>query len=203
MDMSEDRRAEPGDATTDVRENLLSTAVGMFSEKGYSGTSIRDIAKVHGVSLSNIYYHFGNKDGLWREILDRSVRMLPDRLRVAAVLAETPRAQLEALVRTHLAVAAEYRRELLMLLAQRAELAEDVGNETAEIQRDVLEIYSDVLGRLSAEGALNSEHVRVTAFNMLGVINWHLRWYRPDGPLPVEAIHQEIVDFIMRGACRT
>ncbi|MBR7540213.1 hypothetical protein KC221_28930, partial [Mycobacterium tuberculosis] len=78
---------------------------------------------------------------------------------------------------------AEYRRELLMLLAQTTELAEDVGKATAEIQRDVLGIYSEVLGRLSAEGGLNSDHVRVTAFNLLGVINWHLRWYRPDGPL--------------------
>ena len=42
-----------------------------------------------------------------------------------------------------------------------------------------------------------------SAFNLLGVINWHLRWYRPDGPLSEEAVHQEIVDFIMRGACRT
>lgn len=201
MEISDGRRAEPVD-TTDVRENLLSTAVGMFSEKGYSGTSIRDIAKVQGVSLSNIYYHFGNKDGLWREILDRSVRMLPARLRAAAALAETPRAQLEALVRAHLAMAVEYRRELLMLLAQRAQLAEDAGNETAEIQREVLEIYTDVLGRLGAEGALNSEHLRVAAFNLLGVVNWHLRWYRPDGPLPVETVHQEIVDFIMRGVCR-
>jgi AcrR family transcriptional regulator len=201
MEVTGGRRGDAED-TTVVRESLLSTAVGMFSEKGYSGTSIRDIAKAHGVSLSNIYYHFGNKDGLWREILERSVRTLPARLRAAADLADTPRGQLEALVREHLATAVEYRRELLMLLAQRAQLAEDVGNETAEIQRDVLDIYSDVLGRLGAEGSLNSEHVRVTAFNMLGVINWHLRWYRPDGPLPVETVHQEIVDFILRGACR-
>ncbi|NML74809.1 TetR/AcrR family transcriptional regulator [Rhizobium sp. S-51] len=201
MEMSGGRRSEAEDVM-DVRENLLSTAVGMFSEKGFSGTSIRDIAKVHGVSLSNIYYHFGNKDGLWREILDRSVRLLPDRLRAAVAAAGTPRAALEALVRAHLAAAVEYRRELLMLLAQRAQLAEDVGNETAEIQREVLDIYSEVLDRLGAEGALNSGHARVTAFNMLGVINWHLRWYRPDGPLPAETVHQEIVDFIMRGACR-
>lgn len=201
MDVSGGRKADAEDSTL-VRESLLSTAVGMFSEKGYSGTSIRDIAKVHGVSLSNIYYHFGNKDGLWREILERSVRTLPARLKTAADLANTPRAQLVALVREHLATAVEYRRELLMLLAHRAQLAEDVGNETAEIQREVLDIYSDVLGRLSAEGQLHSEHVRVTAFNLLGVINWHLRWYRPDGPLPAETVHQEIIDFILRGTCR-
>jgi AcrR family transcriptional regulator len=201
MDDTGGRRLD-GDDSTVVRESLLSTAVGMFSEKGYSGTSIRDIAKVHGVSLSNIYYHFGNKDGLWREILKRSVLMLPERLRTAAAAAETPKARLEALIRAHLTTAVEYRRELLMLLSHRAQLAEDLGNETAELQREVLDIYSGVLNELSEEGALNSTHVRVTAFNILGVINWHLRWYRPEGPLPAETVHQEIVDFILRGACR-
>jgi AcrR family transcriptional regulator len=187
---------------TDVRESLLATAVDMFSKRGFSGTSIRDIAKVHGVSLSNIYYHFGNKEGLWREILQQSVLTLPGRLREAVAVAGTPHEKLEALVRAHLLAAVECQPELLMLLGQRAQLGEDLGSETVEIQREILAIYTGVLEELGAEGALNSQHIRVMAFNVLGVINWHLRWYRAEGPLPVETLHQEIVEFILRGVCR-
>ncbi|GAA6202967.1 TetR family transcriptional regulator [Aquicoccus sp. SU-CL01552] len=186
----------------DMREGLLSTALDIFSEKGFSGTSIRDIAKVHGVSLSNIYYHFGNKEGLWREILKRSVQELPNILRQAEASETTPRAQLEAVVRAHLRVAIDHQRELLMLLVQAGQLEEGIGHDTVEIQRDILGIYSGILKRLSEEGALSSEHVKITVFNILGVVNWYLRWYRPDGPLDVETIHQEVLDFVLRGACR-
>lgn len=189
-------------SNADMRESLLTTALDFFSEKGFSGTSIRDIAKVHGVSLSNIYYHFGNKEGLWREILKRSVQELPNILRQAEASETAPRAQLEAVVRAHLRVAIDHQRELLMLLVQEGQLEEGIGHDTVEIQRDILAIYSGILERLSAEGALYSDHVKITVFNILGVVNWYLRWYRTDGPLDVETIHQDVLDFVLRGACR-
>lgn len=186
----------------DMRESLLETAVEMFSEKGFSGTSIRDIAREHGVSLSNIYYYFSNKEGLWREIMNRSVRSLPGRLRAAIAQADTPRAQLDALIREHLRAGVEHQRELLMLLTEQGQLGEDSTRETHEIQREILEIYTAVLEALSAEGALHEGHIRVAVFNILGVVNWHLRWYRADGPLPADALHQEIIAFISRAVCR-
>ncbi|TDE36301.1 TetR/AcrR family transcriptional regulator [Antarcticimicrobium sediminis] len=186
----------------DMRESLLATALDIFSEKGFSGTSIRDIAKVHGVSLSNIYYHFGNKEGLWREILKHSVQELPSILRQAEQSETAPRAQLEAVVRAHLQEAVAHQRELLMLLVQEAQLEEGIGHDTVEIQREILDIYSGVLERLSAEGALHSKYVKITVFNILGVINWYLRWYRADGPLDLETIHQEVLGFVLHGACR-
>ncbi|MDX2484142.1 MAG: TetR family transcriptional regulator [Pseudodonghicola sp.] len=186
----------------DMRESLLATALDIFSEKGFSGTSIRDIAKVHGVSLSNIYYHFGNKEGLWREILKHSVQELPSILRQAEQSETTPRAQLEAVVRAHLQEAVAHQRELLMLLVQEAQLEEGIGHDTVEIQREILAIYSGILERLSAAGALHSKYVKITVFNILGVINWYLRWYRADGPLDLETIHQEVLGFVLHGACR-
>ncbi|RLL63593.1 TetR/AcrR family transcriptional regulator [Paenirhodobacter hankyongi] len=186
----------------DMRESLLETAVEMFSEKGFSGTSIRDIAREHGVSLSNIYYYFSNKEGLWREIMNRSVRSLPGRLRAAIAQADTPRAQLDALIREHLRAGVEHQRELLMLLTEQGQLGEDSSRETLEIQREILEIYTAVLEALSAEGALHEGHIRVAVFNILGVVNWHLRWYRADGPLPADTLHQEITNFISRAVCR-
>jgi len=185
-----------------MRESLLQTAVEMFSEKGFSGTSIRDIARENSVSLSNIYYYFSNKEGLWREIMNRSVRSLPGRLRAAIAQVDTPRAQLDALIREHLRAAVEHQRELLMLLTEQGQLGEDSTRETLDIQREVLEIYTGVMEALAADDALHTGHIRVAVFNILGVVNWHLRWYRVDGSMSVEVLHQEITDFISRAVCR-
>lgn len=185
-----------------MRESLLQTAVEMFSEKGFSGTSIRDIARENSVSLSNIYYYFSNKEGLWREIMNRSVRSLPGRLRAAIAQVDTPRARLDALIREHLRAAVEHQRELLMLLTEQGQLGEDSTRETLDIQREVLEIYTGVMEALAADDALHTEHIRVAVFNILGVVNWHLRWYRADGSMSVDVLHQEITDFISRAVCR-
>ena len=49
----------------------LTTAVDLFSSKGYSDTSMDDIVKATGVSRYGIYGTFGNKRELFEQALDR------------------------------------------------------------------------------------------------------------------------------------
>lgn len=51
-----------------TRAALLEAALEEFSEKGFAGTTVRDIAARAGVSKDLIAYHFGSKDGLYRAV---------------------------------------------------------------------------------------------------------------------------------------
>jgi AcrR family transcriptional regulator len=51
----------------ETRARILQKARDAFAERGFEGASIRDIAREAGVTHSMITYHFGTKDGLWRE----------------------------------------------------------------------------------------------------------------------------------------
>ena len=57
-------------AQLNSRERLLETAIGMFAEKGYAGTSVREIVERAGVSKPVLYYYFQSKEGLFLAILD-------------------------------------------------------------------------------------------------------------------------------------
>jgi AcrR family transcriptional regulator len=57
-------------AQLNARERLLETAIGMFAEKGYTGTSVREIVERAGVSKPVLYYYFQSKEGLFLAILD-------------------------------------------------------------------------------------------------------------------------------------
>ena len=52
-----------------IRRQTLEAAKNIFLKKGFSHTSMRDIAKKAKVSLSNIYNYFSNKDEIYRETL--------------------------------------------------------------------------------------------------------------------------------------
>jgi AcrR family transcriptional regulator len=47
---------------------ILQTAGELFIQKGFSGTSINDIASLAQVNKSLIYHHFTNKEGLWKAV---------------------------------------------------------------------------------------------------------------------------------------
>jgi AcrR family transcriptional regulator len=64
---SPSRKAEPND----TRERLLRTAERLFSDKGFHGTSLRDIGKEVGVANASLLYHFPSKGKLYAAVLER------------------------------------------------------------------------------------------------------------------------------------
>jgi len=60
----------------DAEVRLLDSALVLFSEKGYDGTSIREIIEMAGVTRPVLYYYFENKEDLFRRLLEtRCARM--------------------------------------------------------------------------------------------------------------------------------
>jgi TetR/AcrR family transcriptional regulator len=56
-----------------ARQRLLETATALFAEKGYAGTSVREIVGKAGVSKPVLYYYFKSKEGLFYAILEWAV----------------------------------------------------------------------------------------------------------------------------------
>lgn len=53
------------------RQQILDSALKLFSHRGYGATSVRDIAEAAKVSKGNVYHHFPDKETIFRTLLDR------------------------------------------------------------------------------------------------------------------------------------
>ncbi|SFM48009.1 TetR/AcrR family transcriptional regulator [Thermodesulforhabdus norvegica] len=56
-----------------TKQAILDVAEKLFSEKGFSGVSVRDISEASGVSQSLIHHHFGSKHALYQEVKRRAI----------------------------------------------------------------------------------------------------------------------------------
>jgi AcrR family transcriptional regulator len=54
-----------------ARERLLDTAERLFAEHGFNGVSVRDITQQSGSRLADVNDHFGNKEGLFKDVIAR------------------------------------------------------------------------------------------------------------------------------------
>jgi TetR/AcrR family transcriptional regulator len=52
-----------------VRRLVLKSAGELFNRKGYAGTTVREIVNAAGVSKPVLYYYFGNKEGVFLELV--------------------------------------------------------------------------------------------------------------------------------------
>ncbi|HHI76078.1 MAG TPA: TetR/AcrR family transcriptional regulator [Gammaproteobacteria bacterium] len=73
----------------DTKGRLLATAIDLFSEKGYNGVSVRDIAAAVGLSAPALYNHFPNKKALYQAAVAAAFEGPAQRL-LADLQADTP-----------------------------------------------------------------------------------------------------------------
>ena len=59
--------ARPRNESSDSRSTLLSSAQKLFGQNGYKATSVHDIARDADLNVSLVSYHFGGKEGLFKE----------------------------------------------------------------------------------------------------------------------------------------
>ncbi len=59
-----------------VRERLLTEATNLFSRKGYTATTVREIVAAAGVTKPVLYYYFPNKEGLYLELMRQAFSKL-------------------------------------------------------------------------------------------------------------------------------
>ena len=67
-----------------VKGRLLDSAESLFCERGFKGTSIRDIAASAGCNIASVNYYFGSKEKLYEEVWRRHLIPMRD-ARIASI----------------------------------------------------------------------------------------------------------------------
>jgi len=186
----------------ETKDRLLEVAIDLFATRGYVGTSIRDIAGAMGMSISNIYHYYGSKEGILLAIFEQSAVRLLENLEQVAGLRIDPLERFELLLRTNLTLSGRFQNETKVYTIDKEQFPLEAQEQTRLVQRKILRIYVDQLEALDEAGLLAAGDVTILAFNILGVINWFLRWYRDGNRFTFENVADEIVPFILRGALK-
>src|SRR5262245_55448278 len=69
-------------------EKILDVAEQLFAERGYDGTTLRDVATRVGVRAPSLYNHFASKDELYAAVLERGIGPVIELLTRTAAAAE-------------------------------------------------------------------------------------------------------------------
>jgi AcrR family transcriptional regulator len=104
-----------------ARRQILDAALRLFARNGISGTSLREIrlAAKQG-NAGALHYHFGDKEGLLRALLERELPLLVERRKALLVDVHDARSAAAVFVLpfAQLATGTEHEREVVQLLAQ-------------------------------------------------------------------------------------
>ncbi len=106
---------------TDTRARIQQIAVELFTEHGYEGTSLREIAERLGVTKAALYYHFKSKEDIIQSLVEDYQAQMDELIAWAAAQPRTPQARREILAH-YLRIVAERDQVFRMLHQNQAML---------------------------------------------------------------------------------
>lgn len=116
--MVDDKKQKPAPKAPAIDvDHVLNIAADLFAEHGFDGLSTREIAKACGCRLPSIYYHFGNKETLYREAFANKMEDTIDEIRRQIDDSAEPEQKMRQLVAAFFSLFTNDR--TLLLLVQR------------------------------------------------------------------------------------
>jgi AcrR family transcriptional regulator len=161
-------------------ESLLEVAVAVFTERGYDGTSMEDLASASGLSKSSLYHHIDGKEQLLRLALERAVEPLFAVTREPGATSGRAIERLEHVVRREVDVLVERLPYVTLLL--RVHGNTEVERWALEQRRAFDKVVTALVTEAADEGDVRAELDPAVVTRLLfGMINSLVEWYRPKG----------------------
>lgn len=168
------------------RLEVLAAAAKLFRQKGFAGTTTRDIAAAAGMQAGSPFYHFENKQALLGAVVQAGMRSALDR-QVLALAQLPPHAstdvRLQTLVRNHLENLLGPGSDFVpvMLYEWRALDATQTGEINA-LKSQYEAAWVPLLHLLHQEGRLAGDP-SLARLMIFGALNWAVQWYQaPTAP---------------------
>ena len=158
---------------------ILKTSAAIFAEKGFDGTSIRDISRATGMSLAGLYYYFRTKEELLCLIQERCLVTLLENAERIRTTEKSPREKVALFVHNHLGFFLHNMNEMKVMSREDTALTADYEKRILELKRRYVKALVDLVEALQQNEGAHKLNVRVAALALFGMMNWVYTWYNP------------------------
>ncbi|MFN8058420.1 MAG: TetR/AcrR family transcriptional regulator [Vicinamibacterales bacterium] len=175
-------------SAADSRARLLDAASVEFATHGFAGASVDRLARRARLNKAMIYYHFGSKLGLYREILRDMYRRVGARVETARLDAPTPAAAIERFVAAMVDEASRHPYFPRVMIRELADHARHLDDETIRLAVAIPHTLAAIIAAGVAEGRFQPANPALTYFSIVGplivfFVSKPLRARVTDGPI--------------------
>jgi len=183
------------------RDRVVDVAVKVFTERGYDGTSMADIASALGVHKSSIYHHVSGKEQLLDDAVKRALNALHGMLAEPGAVEGRAVERLRYVVRRTVEIMVRQLAEVTVLLRIRGNTPTErwALSRRRDFDRAVQRIVADAI----AEGDLRSDVDTALATRLVfGMSNSVTEWYQTGGRLTAHDIATAVETVVFDGLRR-
>jgi AcrR family transcriptional regulator len=184
------------------KQEILEAAAELFRDKGYSATSMRDLAQAVHLQASSLYNHIQSKQEILREICFANAhRFLAG---IAAIEEQDLSAtgQVKALVALHLQVAVQDFTSITSFNDEWRHLEPPALEEFLTLRRAYEQRFIRIIEAGIASGEFRPVEPRIALYTLLSSIRWVYDWFIPGRRLTIEDVASSVQQLLLRGLCQ-
>lgn len=182
----------------DQRGMILARAAGLFARRGYTATSMNQVAEACGLSKATLYHYYKDKYALLLSISENHVSHLEALVVVVLAKKLTPQRQMRELIRSLVQEYADAQDAHRVLTEDVRFLEPEDRERVLGKEREVVAGFAKVVGALRPDLKKASLSKPLTML-LFGMINWMFTWMRPDGELDYDAMAPVVADLFLGG----
>jgi TetR/AcrR family transcriptional regulator, cholesterol catabolism regulator len=173
---------------TNRREELLRVSARLFREKGFDGTSIRDISGAAGMHSGSPFYHFKTKQDILVAVMEQGLAEGLRRLEAAIAGPGSAEQRLRRMIRAQLGTIIEEDNDFIpVLLYDWRSLTETNRRRVVALKDRYDSLWQQVIDALQQEGQLPGD-AQLVRLLVLGAVNWTGSWYKSGGRLSLDEV---------------
>ena len=182
-------------------EFILRTAAKIFAEKNYHSTTMRDISRATGVSLSGLYHYCKSKEELLFLIQDNCFGRVLERLEQRLSDDIDPIQQLRIFIENHLAFFAANMAEMKVLSHEADSLQGDLYAHVSGKKEKYTKLARKILAAVQQQRPKKDRQIDLTVatYALFGMMNWIYNWYNPRGKLSVAELVDNLLGLYLDG----
>lgn len=181
-----------------TRSRLIDAAATAFAERGFHGTTTRDIAAAAGMSPAAVYVHHRSKEELLHQISWRGHQDTLDLVRAAAASTDDPAGQLAEIVRSFAVYHARANTRGRVVNYELAALSEEHLAEIRVMRRAIAAELRRVVERGVRAGVFDTPDPRMAATVLLSLGIDVARWYREERDWSPDDVGRYYADVALR-----
>ncbi len=186
-----------------TRDDILDAAAQVFRQKGFHGASMSAIAEAVNLQKASLYHHVTSKQEILLALLDRALGMLTDHIADIAAQDIPADQKLRQMIRAYLIALADNSDLSSVLLFEHRSL--DKKSHARHVpQRDKFErLWRNVIDEGVRTEIFSCDDSGVAVRALMGVMNWTLTWYRPEGGKSIEKVADGYADLMFHGLLKS
>lgn len=173
----------------DPNERVLNAAAGLFRRKGFTATTVREIAAAAGILPGSLHYRFATKESVLIALMERAIEHTTAAVRAAVAATHDPAERLRLGLRAHIGILLSDDDAVYVLLYEWRALTGTAREEIVRLRDRYEALWEGLLYHAAGAGrfrdGVDLSLLRLFSF---GAINWAAQWYSPEGRRTPEQI---------------